>query len=120
MEVIRIVGNGSPGLFQRILVELGRRKIEVNKMFVGSKGDLNTIIVELKANEHNGRLLHALTALQDVRSADYLEEEYYCFWGTSPEKGSDFLVIRGKDEDARCVRKAAEHCLYKNGTKPAQ
>ena len=119
MEVIRIVGNESPGLFQRVLVELGRRKIEVDKMFVGRKGNQTTLIIEAKNCKENGRLLHALCSLQDVKSADYLQEDYFCFWGTSPTKGSDFLVIRGADESAHCVKKAAEHCLYKNGNTTA-
>ncbi len=113
MEVIKIVGNDSPGLFQRVLVELGRRKIEIEKAFMArGKGQIH-IIVEADTGSMNGRLLHALMALQDVESAEYIAEDYFCFWETSPSKGSDYIIACGQDKDAGEMRKTAEHCLYK-------
>jgi hypothetical protein len=113
MEVIKIVGNDSPGLFQRILVELGRRKIEVEKSFMArEKGRIN-IMVEAETGTMNGRLLHALMALQDVESAEYLSEDYFCFWEASPTKGSGFIIACGQDKNAGEMRRTAEHCLYK-------
>jgi len=113
MEVIKIVGNDSPGLFQRVLVELGRRKIEIEKSFMArGKGKIH-IIVEADTGTMNGRLLHALMALQDVESAEYLSEDYFCFWETSPSKGSDYIIACGHDKDAGEMRRTAEHCLYK-------
>ncbi|MDW5562261.1 MAG: hypothetical protein SA339_03470 [Methanomassiliicoccus sp.] len=113
MEVIKIVGNDSPGLFQRVLVELGRRKIEIEKSFMArGKGQIH-IIVEADTGNMNGRLLHALMALQDVESAEYLSEDYFCFWEASPSKGSDYIIACSQDKNAGEMRKTAEHCLYK-------
>ncbi|MBI0582986.1 MAG: hypothetical protein ISF22_02030 [Methanomassiliicoccus sp.] len=113
MEVIKIVGNDSPGLFQRVLVELGRRKIEVEKSFMAREKGHIYIIVEAETGSMNGRLLHALMALQDVESAEYLSEDYFCFWETSPSKGSDYIIACGQDKNAGEMRRTAEHCLYK-------
>ena len=118
MELMKIVGNDSPGLFQRVLVELGRRKIDVEKSFMARNDGLITIIVEANTGSMNGRLLHALAALQDVNSAEYLNEDYFCFWESSPDKGSDFLVACGADKDAGVMKKAAEHCLYRGTNRP--
>jgi acetolactate synthase-1/2/3 large subunit len=113
MEVIKIVGCDSPGLFQRILVELGRRKIEVEKSFMArEKGKIN-IIVEAETGSMNGRLLHAIMALQDIESAEYIAEDYFCFWETSPTKGSGYIIACGHDKNAGEMRRTAEHCLYK-------
>jgi hypothetical protein len=60
MELMKIVGNDTPGLFQRVLVELGRRKIDVEKSFMARSNGLITIIVEANTGNMNGRLLHAL------------------------------------------------------------
>jgi hypothetical protein len=113
MEVIKIVGNSSPGLFQRVLVELGRRKICIEKSFMARDKDEITIIVEADTGSMNGRLLHALMALQDVIAAEYIAEDYFCFWETSPSKGSDYIIACGQDKDAIEMRRTAEHCLYK-------
>jgi len=113
MEVIKIVGNDSQGLFQRVLVELGRRKINVEKSFMARSRGLMTIIVEAETGNMNGRLLHALMALQDVNSAEYLTEDYFCFWETSPTKGSGYIIACGHDKNAGEMRRTAEHCLYK-------
>jgi acetolactate synthase-1/2/3 large subunit len=114
MEVIKIVGNDSSGLHQRVLVELGRRKINIEKSFMArSKGTI-TIILEANTGNMNGRLLHALMALHDVNSAEYINEDYFCFWESSPTKGSDFIIACGADKDAGEMKKTAEHCLYKS------
>ncbi|NLT37244.1 MAG: hypothetical protein GXX95_03675 [Methanomassiliicoccus sp.] len=113
MEVIKIVGVDSQGLFQRVLVELGRRKINVEKAFMArSKGQI-TMIVEAETGGMNGRLLHALMALHDVNSAEYLNEDYFCFWESSPSKGSDYIIACSEDKDAGEMRRTAEHCLYR-------
>lgn len=114
MEVIKIVGNDTQGLFQRVLVELGRRKINVEKSFMARSGGLITIIVEANAGNMNGRLLHALMALQDVNTAEYLEDDYFCFWESSPTKGSKYIITCAQDKEAGEMRKAAEHCLYRS------
>ena len=114
MEVIKIVGNDSTGLLQRVLVELGRRKINVEKMFMARGKGLITIIVEANTGNMNGRLLHALMALHDVNTAEYISEEYFCFWESSPTKGSDYIIACGADKDAGEMMRTAEHCLYKS------
>ncbi|HOQ26104.1 MAG TPA: hypothetical protein PKX52_07565 [Methanomassiliicoccaceae archaeon] len=113
MELMKIVGNDTPGLFQRVLMELGRRKIDVEKAFMARSDGLITIVVEANTGTMNGRLLHALTALQDVVSAEYLNEDHFCFWESSPVKGSDYLLACGADKDAGFMKKVAEHCLYR-------
>ena len=75
MELIMIVGDRSPGLVQRIIIELGRRGIESEKMFMVHEGDKTKIIVEANVGKMNGRLLHALLGLQDVESAEYLQKQ---------------------------------------------
>ncbi len=112
MEVIKIVGNDSQGLFQRILVELGRRKLEVNKMFMAKSKGLVTIIIETDTGNMNGRLLHALMALQDVNTAEYLQENYFCFWENHPTKGSDYIIACGA-ETAGDGKREAEQSLYR-------
>ncbi|NLK25725.1 MAG: hypothetical protein GX307_03995 [Euryarchaeota archaeon] len=114
MELIKIVGNDSQGLFQRVLVELGRRKIDVEKSFMARSEGLITIIVEANTGNMNGRLLHALMALQDVKTAEYLSEEHFCVWESSPVKGSEFIIACGSDKGAGEIRRAAEHCLYRS------
>ncbi|NLI73198.1 MAG: hypothetical protein GX369_00280 [Euryarchaeota archaeon] len=111
---MKIIGNDIPGLFQRVLVELGRRNIDVEKSFMARGDGLITIIVETNTGSINGRLLHAITSLQDVNSAEYLNEDYFCFWESCPEKGSDFLLACGADKHAGVMKKAAEHCLYRS------
>jgi len=118
MELIKIVGNNTQGLFQRVLVELNRRKINIEKSFMARGGDIISIIVEANTGNMNGRLLHALMALQDVTSAEYLDEDYFCFWESSPTKGSDFIIACGADKDAGEMKKAAEHCLYRGTNNP--
>lgn len=120
MEVIKVVGKDSQGFLQRVLVELGRRKIEVEKAFMARSGQLQTIIIEANTGNMNGRLLHALMALQDVNTAEYITEDYFCFWESSPGKRSDYLIACGTTDQATDdVKKAAEHCLYKNNGKGA-
>ncbi|WP_019177884.1 hypothetical protein [Methanomassiliicoccus luminyensis] len=117
MEVIKIVGNDSQGLIQRVLVELGRRKIRVEKTFMARTKGTITIIIEADTGSMNGRLLHAMMALQDVNTAEYIEDDYFCFWESSPTKGSDFIIACGGDKSAGEMQKAAEHCLYKSPDK---
>lgn len=64
MELIMIIGDRSPGLVQRIIIELGRRGIESEKMFMVHEGDKTKIIVEANVGKMNGRLLHALLGLR--------------------------------------------------------
>lgn len=118
MELIKIVGKDSPGLFQRVLVELGRRKINVEKSFMARGKGIVTMIVEANTGTMNGRLLHALMALQDVNTAEYLNDEYFCFWESSPTKGSDFIIACSADKDAGEMKRAAEHCLYRATDRP--
>lgn len=113
MEVIKIVGVDSQGFMQRVLVEFGRRKINVDKAFMACKEGRVTIILEADTGGMNGRLLHALMALHDVDSAEYLNEDYFCFWESSPSKGSDFIIACSEDKDAGEMRRTAEHCLYR-------
>lgn len=120
MEVIKIVGNDSQGLFQRVLVELGRRKIAVEKTFMARSKGLITIVVEADTGTMNGRLLHALMALQDVNSAEYVNEDYFCFWESSPTKGSDFIIACGADQNAGEMKRTAEHCLYRSSDRGAK
>ncbi len=117
MEVIKIVGNDSQGLIQRVLVELGRRKINIEKSFIARNKGTITIIVEADTGTMNGRLLHALMALHDVNTAEYLTEDYFCFWESSPSKGSDFIIACSADKDAGEMRRTAEHCLYRGTDK---
>ncbi len=86
MEVIKVVGKDSQGLFQRILVELGRRKIVVEKTFMARSDDLQTVIIEANTGNMNGRLLHALMALQDVNTAEYAHGGLPLFLGVVPRK----------------------------------
>jgi hypothetical protein len=116
MEVIKIVANDSQGLFQRILVELGRRKIEVNKMFMARNKGLVTVIIEADTGTMNGRLLHALMALQDINTAEYLKENYFCFWESHPAKGSDYIIACGT-ETTGDKEKAERNSLYSSKDK---
>lgn len=112
MELIRITGDCSPGLVQRVMIELCRRGIEPEKMFMVHEGDKTTMFVEANVGKMNGRLLHALMGLQDIESAEYIHEDYCCFWKCSPDNASDFLIACG-DENSSKLQKLAEDCLCK-------
>lgn len=101
MELIMIIGDRSPGLVQRIIIELGRRGIESEKMFMVHEGDKTKIIVEANVGKMNGRLLHALLGLQDVESAEYIHEDYNCFWRCSPNNPSEFFISCGNDDSVK-------------------
>ena len=80
MELIMITGEMSPGLIQRVIIELGRRGIESEKMFMIHEGDKTKIIIEADIGKMNGRLPHALMGPQDVELAEHLREDSCCFW----------------------------------------
>jgi hypothetical protein len=60
MEVIRVVVNDAQGVLTRVLAELVRRKVDVDKAFFGKEDDKVTIIIGIKKSVLNGKLLHAL------------------------------------------------------------
>lgn len=113
MELIMIIGERSPGLVQRVIIELGRRGIESEKMFMVHEGDKTKIIVEANVGKMNGRLLHALMGLQDVELAEYIHEDYYCFWKCSPNTTSEFLISCGEENPSEIQKLAEEYiCKY--------
>jgi len=94
MELIKITGSDSPGLLQRVLVELGRRKLEVRKVFMSREDGQTTIMIEADVGGMNGKLLFALDALTDVVTAEYLKEGAYCLWESKPD-GSSHVIASG-------------------------
>ena len=114
MEPIMITGERSPGLIQRVIIELGRRGIESEKMFMIHEGDKTKIIIEADICKMNGRLLHALMGPQDVELAEHLHDDSDCFWKCSPNNTSGSLISKGND-NASGIQKLAEEyiCKYK-------
>ncbi|MBC7108137.1 MAG: hypothetical protein H5T41_05045 [Methanomassiliicoccales archaeon] len=99
MEVIRIIGENTQGIFPKVLSELVRRKVEVNRAFVERSNGKIEMIIELRNSSLNGKLLHSLRNLQDVISVEYLKEKYICRWELSPEENSQMTFVGplGKD-----------------------
>jgi hypothetical protein len=112
MEVIRLVVNDAQGVLSRILAELVRRKVDVDKAFFGKEHGKVTIIIEVKNAFLNGKLLHALRNLQDVTSAEYLKEDYLCYWEMSPSTKSEHVLMGTNGKHSDGPKKDAEHCLY--------
>ncbi len=98
MEVIKVVGEDTQSVFPRVLAELVRRKVEVDKAFVGKVNGRFEMIFEVKNSFLNGKLLHAIRNLQDVVSAEFLKESYLCHWKVSPECGSEEMIMRPGSE----------------------
>lgn len=119
MEVIRLVGNDVQGVLSRVLAELVRRKVDVDKAFVGKDQGRVTILLELKSSFLNGKLLHALRNLQDVLSFEYLKEDYFCYWELSPSSGTE-RVMMGPNGKSKVPGDGSEHCLYGAGLTVAE
>ena len=114
MELIMITGEMSPGLIQRVIIELGRRGIESEKMFMIHEGDKTKIIIEADIGKMNGRLPHALMGPQDVELAEHLREDSCCFWKCSPNNTSGSLISKGNDSASGIQKLAEEYsCKYK-------
>ena len=112
MEVIRVVVNDAQGVLTRVLAELVRRKVDVDKAFFGKEDDKVTIIIGIKKSVLNGKLLHALKNLQDVESVEYLKEDYHCYWDMSPSTDSERVVMGPNGKDLDGAKRNDEHCLY--------
>ncbi len=120
MEVIKIIGTDCPGLFQRILVEFSRRKVNIDKVFMARSNGHVTIIIEADTGAMNGRLLNAMMALQDVNLAEYVKDDFLCFWESSKEKGSDYILACGADtNEKRKIIESAEN-IYMGADKAAK
>ncbi|MGD0056776.1 MAG: hypothetical protein ABSB83_02840 [Methanomassiliicoccales archaeon] len=112
MEVIRLVVNDAQGVLSRVLAELLRRKVDVDKAFFGKEDGKVTIIIEVKNAFLNGVLLYALRNLQDVLSAEYLREDYLCHWELSPSTKSERVLMGANGKHVNASKKDDEHCLY--------
>lgn len=112
MEVIRVVVNDAQGVLSRVLAELVRRKVDVDKAFFGREDEKVTMIIEVRSASLNGTLISAVQNLQDVLSAEYLREDYLCHWELSPSRKTEKVVMGANGADSPVSRDDAEHCLY--------
>ncbi|MDD1773293.1 MAG: hypothetical protein LUQ14_01550 [Methanomassiliicoccales archaeon] len=112
MEVMRLVVNDAQGVLSRVLAELVRRKVDVEKAFFGKEDGKVVMIIEVKSASMNGTLLSALQNLQDVLSAEYLREDYLCHWELSPSMKSERVLMGPNGRHSDGSKKDAEHCLY--------
>lgn len=112
MEVIRVVVNDAQGVLSRVLAELVRRKVDVDKAFFGREGGKVTMIIEVRSTSLNGALISAVQNLQDVLSAEYLKEDYLCHWELFPSTKSERVLMGTHDGGSTGPRKDSEHCLY--------
>ncbi|MCQ5375435.1 MAG: hypothetical protein NO474_02400 [Methanomassiliicoccales archaeon] len=93
MEIIRIIGENTQGIFPKVLSELVRRKVEVNRAFVDRSNGKIEMIIEVRNSSLNGKLLHSLRNLQDVISVEYLKEKYICHLELSPGENSQTTFV---------------------------
>ncbi|MEM2979464.1 MAG: hypothetical protein QW083_03450 [Methanomassiliicoccales archaeon] len=84
MEVLRITGKNTQSIFPRVISELVRRKVELHRVFFHGDDAHVEMIIEVRNSSLNGKLLHALRAIQDVTSADYVENGLGCPWELDP------------------------------------
>ncbi|MFP4170382.1 MAG: hypothetical protein ACLFUV_05120 [Methanomassiliicoccales archaeon] len=86
MEIVQLVADESQGVFQRVLLELVRRKIEVDRALV-SKGDGRiTMVLAISNSPGRDKTLYALRSIQDVREARYLDGPVRCTWDIGSEE----------------------------------
>jgi len=112
MEVIRVIVNDAQGVLSRVLAELVRRKVDVDKAFFGSEDGKVTMIIEVRSTSLNGTLISAVQNLQDVLSAEYLKEDYLCHWELSPSTKSERVLMGTHDRGSMGRGKDSEYCLY--------
>ena len=100
MEIVQLVGRNSQGLYQRVFIELVRRKIAVEIAFMGNKESRVIMILGISNLPGKEKTLHALKAIPDVISAEYLSERVKANWEAIPQDGFSFEILRdGKDSD---------------------
>ncbi|MDH7508121.1 MAG: hypothetical protein QHH00_01825 [Methanomassiliicoccales archaeon] len=99
MEVIRIIGENTQGVLPKVLSELVRRKVEVNRAFVERSDGKVEMVFEIRNSSLNGKLLHSLRNLQDVISVEYLKEKCICRLELSPEENCQTAFVASLRKD---------------------
>ncbi len=93
MEVIQILARDSQSIFQRVFIELVRRKVRVNDAFLHKNDKMVTMIMSISRFSTRGEVMQALRNLEDVLSAEWLEENVECHWEKNAN-GSSVRIIR--------------------------
>lgn len=98
MEIVQVVGRDSQSLCQRVFIELVRRKIMVETAIIGKKEGKVIILLGITNLPGKGKTLHALKAIPDVLSAEYMNERVVCNWEAVPQDGHTFDIKKSAKE----------------------